>query len=434
MKPDDIVNSKAAMWGELWQTTQTPTTLRWWEPLRRAAAQQGRDEVTEEQLDAAMCCFSRRVGLGADSQNPRWWRSLPSGASQHLITLIEAIEEELVWPTPMTLNVVQLIHKSVEADRPITLTQGLYRLWSRLRRKDVAAWTRQRAGHWDRAVAGSAPLREALLRQAKLELATVQQFSWVEVLWDLTKFYDFVDLRVVADVGLAQDYPIVCLALGLQMAAAPRRLRADQCVSGCMVPTRSLIAGCGQAVDFSRLALYEVLEHLHCRYRPLELSSWVDDLGHQEIGHTSSVASRAIGVSTELVTGLREKGFRMSSKSALLASSPGLGRTVQRALAAAGIEVQLSQHARDLGVDGHARRRSTKVLQARLRTAGRKAGVIKHLVKSDRLSADHLGPGGPGDITNYTEAIERPGGGHEWLSRPRRMLDNGHSPGPWRGG
>ena len=107
------------------------------------------------------------------------------------------------WPTQLQLNVVQLIHKSVEADRPIARTQGLYRLWSRVRRCEVGAWARERAGHWDRAVQGSAPLRAALLRQARLEIATSQQFNWVELLWDLTKFYDFVDLQVVADVGLA---------------------------------------------------------------------------------------------------------------------------------------------------------------------------------------------------------------------------------------
>jgi hypothetical protein len=285
VEPGDIVNSKAAMWGELWQTTPSPTTPQWWEPLRQAAARQDREEIQEDQLEAALRCFGRRVGLGADGQNPRWWRDLPEGAARDLVNLMEVIEAELTWPTSVLLNVVQLIHKSVEADRPITLTQGLYRLWSRVRRADVATWTRERAGHWDKAVEGSAPLRAALLRQAKLELATVQQFSWVELLWDLTKFYDFVDLQVVADVGVAQGYPVICLALGLQMAAAPRRVRADKCVSDCMVPTRSLIAGCGQAVDYSRLALWEVLEDLHRRYRPLELSSWVDDLGHQEIGH-----------------------------------------------------------------------------------------------------------------------------------------------------
>ena len=95
MEPGDIVNSKAAKWGEFWETTPTPTVPRWWEPLRQAAARQGREEITEDQLEAALRCFGRQVGLGANGQNPRWWRDLPAGAAQDLITLREAIEEEL---------------------------------------------------------------------------------------------------------------------------------------------------------------------------------------------------------------------------------------------------------------------------------------------------------------------------------------------------
>ena len=45
LEPGDIVNSKAALWGELWETTRTRTVLRWWEPLRQAAARQGCDEI-----------------------------------------------------------------------------------------------------------------------------------------------------------------------------------------------------------------------------------------------------------------------------------------------------------------------------------------------------------------------------------------------------
>ncbi len=47
----------------------------------------------------------------------------------------------------------------------------------------------------------------------------------------------------VARVGARLDYPVVCLLLGLQMAAAPRRARADMCVTEALRPRRSLIAG-----------------------------------------------------------------------------------------------------------------------------------------------------------------------------------------------
>ena len=106
VEPGDFVNSKAAKWGELWEVTATPTAPQWWEPLRQAAARHGRDEITTEQLEAAVRCFGRRFGQGADNQNPRWWIGLPAGAKEVLIRLLEDIEEQLVWPTPVLLNVV----------------------------------------------------------------------------------------------------------------------------------------------------------------------------------------------------------------------------------------------------------------------------------------------------------------------------------------
>ena len=128
-------------------------------------------------MELGVKCFKGRVGLGVDQQNPRWWRDLPSGSIQTLILLLESVGEALAWPLQMRPDLVQLIFKTREADRPITLTQGLYRLWTRVRRSNVASWTRARAGFWDKAVAGSAPLRAALLRQVRLEMATTQSFS-----------------------------------------------------------------------------------------------------------------------------------------------------------------------------------------------------------------------------------------------------------------
>ena len=124
VEPIDIVNSKAARWGTFWEVTDTPEIPQWREPLLQGAARQGRDEITTVQLEAALKCFGRRSGLGTDQQNPRWWTGLPPGSEVALIGLLENIEEQLVWPTPMLLNVVQLIHNSVESDKPITLTQS----------------------------------------------------------------------------------------------------------------------------------------------------------------------------------------------------------------------------------------------------------------------------------------------------------------------
>ena len=76
-----------------------------------------------------------------------------------LAELLMRIETELTWPTAVLENVAQLLSKTSTADRPITLTHALCRVWGRLRKSAVSSWSRAKAAHWDRAVAGSCALR-----------------------------------------------------------------------------------------------------------------------------------------------------------------------------------------------------------------------------------------------------------------------------------
>ena len=215
--PMEVISSKSQRWAELWRCTEGPTRPEWWERLREAANQQDTELITEEAVLEGLKCFKAAIGVGADVINLRWWRQLPDGAAQMLADLLNMVESQLTWPTAVLLTVVQLLHKDAAADRPITLTQGLYRLWGRVRKCRIREWSTSRAGFWDRAVAGSAPLRAALLCQIKLEGASALGISWAEALWDLTKFYDHVGLEEVATVGLALEYPVVNLLLGLQI-------------------------------------------------------------------------------------------------------------------------------------------------------------------------------------------------------------------------
>eukprot|EP00973_Karenia_brevis_P029080 4011234-Karenia_brevis.AAC.1 len=44
------------------------------------------------------------------------------------------------------------------------------------------------------------------------------------------------------------------------------------------VPERSIIAGCGQSIPFTRLFLYDVLQEAHIVSPGIALRTWVDDL------------------------------------------------------------------------------------------------------------------------------------------------------------
>ncbi len=148
VQPMDIINSKAHRWAQLWEASERPVTPLWLEPLRRRAARQERTDIDEAQVEAGLRCFKARAGLGGDQQNPRWWRFLPQGAIDILVAVLETAERALAWPTPLLLNLAQLIFNDETSDRPITLAQGLYPLQAGQHGRVVggAGWTLGQSG------------------------------------------------------------------------------------------------------------------------------------------------------------------------------------------------------------------------------------------------------------------------------------------------
>jgi hypothetical protein len=60
---------------------------------------------------------------------------------------------------------------------------------------------------------------------------------------DIEKFYDHVPWSTVVNTAYAVGYPLVVLALGLQLHQAPRRVATDDAVSERLWPRRGLCAG-----------------------------------------------------------------------------------------------------------------------------------------------------------------------------------------------
>jgi hypothetical protein len=189
-----------------------------------------------------------------------------------------------------------------------------------------------------------------------------------------------VDLAVVVRVGYTVEYPLVQLALGILMHQAPRRVITEAGVSELLWPKRSLIAGCAQAVDLSRLALWEVLEEAHAAHRPRELRTWVDDMAHGERGREQDVEDKLVKVALAMVELLRQRGFKVSPKTVVTTTPASIAKRVVNRLAQAGVHFQTTQVARDLGIDTYGVRRGTKVMQDRIQKAGRRAKGIRALM------------------------------------------------------
>ncbi len=238
--PLEINKAKAAHWGQYWQAERRPTeSPELWPRLVRKAQEEERKEISPDGVKHSLKMFRARIGIGGNGQNPHWWRQLPDEGIQDLTRFLNMVEEKVAWPAAVLECVVALLPKSGESDRPITLTQGLYRLRGRIRRPTVGRCAKESAPWWDKVIEGSIALRAALCRQAAMEVSTTLRFASATALFDVEKFYDHAGLASVVAIGERVGYPLRTLALAFLVHSAPWRVSTVDAISERWWPRRS---------------------------------------------------------------------------------------------------------------------------------------------------------------------------------------------------
>ena len=141
------------------------------------------------------------------------------------------MEKGIRVPKIFKQALVALLGKPGGGERPIALLPMLYRVWMRLRKSLVTGWDDKKHEFWDTAVTGSSPLQATYRRLCMDETAVLQKASVASCLWDMAKFYDSIDWRVLAVQAPKHGYPIRVLAIGMIVHASPRMLKDRHAVS-----------------------------------------------------------------------------------------------------------------------------------------------------------------------------------------------------------
>ena len=102
----------------------------------------------------------------------------------------------------------------------------LYRLIMRLKKVLLSEWDEKFAGFWDDAVKGSSPLRAAILRSLRVEVAKILGYEAVGLLWDISAFFDEVDIALL--IPLALDRGFCPWLLGLAVTHGPQSIQGRQ--------------------------------------------------------------------------------------------------------------------------------------------------------------------------------------------------------------
>ena len=118
-----------------------------------------------------------------------------------------------------------------------------------------------------------------------MEVATARGFAAAGLLWDVTAFFDSIQIANLIRLCLQRGFMPWVLNLSLQVHTAAGAFKEGPYVSSFIRPTGiSILAGCGRSISFTRCALYEILDDLHSSYRPCEIQTYVDDIAQTHTG------------------------------------------------------------------------------------------------------------------------------------------------------
>ena len=342
----EMMTARVARWQTYWGETPDDAAEQALHLLaRKAKAVAPPPPHSLERIKRVCAQGDPHTALGYDGWRPRDWASLPTDGLQMLANILEEVEASLAWPDPVLQNVVCFIGKSPteEAERPITLTSGLYRLWAVLTKSAIQRWEDDTQGFWDKAIRGSSALRAAVLREFAHELGACLGTTSATLQLDLEKIFDTINVATLVTKALALQFPPRELYLTLQVHTAARVLRAEGHHSPALLTQRSIIAGCGRSIAFTRALLHEVLDRYHRQFIPVtRLQSWVDDITALAIGTAQQVRKHFARATIWLLDQLRALGLRISPKTTVVASSSQLAKQLVNSMAQAGLRVQPS--------------------------------------------------------------------------------------------
>ncbi|CAK0911512.1 unnamed protein product, partial [Prorocentrum cordatum] len=327
-----------------------------------ARARRWRDRWTskpdrEPALDEALSELRTLAREGADQWTPGHLLAVSDQGQEAFAILLNMVERALAWPHQLLHNWYALRPKGAKQvvgnERGIGILPLPVRIWGRMTKAALTHWCDKRAGHWGAAVRGSSALQAALLTMVLDETrARVGVAEQSNVLMDVEKFYDYIDLASMIHKGISLEAPPVELHLCCLTYVAPRAVKSHEAFSPTIAPNCSILPGCGKANHWAGAFLYHLLEAAHARAPVARVRQYVDDVHSRIEGTADEVLDHPKDVAVILVQGCLDLGLRASPKSILMMARPKDENAVLTYVhQETGICVQRASTAKDLGID-----------------------------------------------------------------------------------
>ena len=295
----------------------------------------------------------------------------PDCVLEPLVTILRGCVENAQWAQQLLCSWMVLLPNKFGGHRTIAILCSCVRIVMKLLCSELRAWDSAFAIRGDTAAPGVKATTEIAARFLDIEISKAVGRRTAVLLWDMSHFYDGIDLPLLcADVRHSQ-FPPVPACVALQSSVAPRRLKISNCFSSAISSVgRSVLAGCSSSTSLARVFLSgPVRRALECDEQEAEgIGIHVDDVSQRFSGHTDrEVISKALTGGSSFADAAISKGLEISHKSVVVASTISLARRIASALRARGYPIRAELRTDDLGVSLRPGRRSTHSLNKRLR-------------------------------------------------------------------
>ena len=402
-QPTDIVQHHTQIWEKLWAADRSDKVREAFElvkGLRSRALQHARHGTALQHLTPNLVRkvagqFRKNTSIGVDATAFDDVTEASDESVEELCQIMRKTVEQLALPMQALLVIISLIGKKLGGTRGVAVCASFYRLLMALLKSDVRDWDASVGLEGDSALPGHSPLDEAVWRQLLMEQATLRGKFVVQLLWDVSKFFDSLDVPLLVERVVELQFPLDQLVLAMQAHRAPRVLRALGSF-GEPIPSTgtSILAGCTSSTSLSRGYLRKVTAHVgnggqafgeHRAEASHYVNQHVDDVSQLIVADTEPAALQvSCRQGLKLANALVRSKLEISDKSIAVASNPRLARLVSVALTRAGQPIASAAQAEDLGIStACGSRRTVGALAKRLRKGLARAQRCKLLTRAD---------------------------------------------------
>ena len=345
---------------------------------------------TVETLDKGLKGYTKG-SLGGDLWHPSELKGIPPLAREEIASQIDFAFQSLAWPHQSIVSLNPCLGKPNGGCRTICKTPMLYRMALRGLKFEEPSWDkweRMFTQSYDKAKRGSSCLLTALAKGLRAEVGHWCKKVPLGVFNDIEKFFDSLDIEQLLHEAIQLEFPPDILTMALQQHLAPRIIQVSGYSSIPVEVSNGILQGCILSVLFTRLYLLRDLHALTTKHKDADVVVFVDDTSCDTVQDSLEESINiVIPFEEDFAEAMKRKKLKLSSKGAVVSNTVKRTRIAQRILLQSGIQYNVDDSARDIGLTYTAgAKRPKKIFCARRKNVKSRILKIKQIAKVSRMA------------------------------------------------